>query len=112
VRKSIRNYIIGTIMFLLAAFEAVSGFVLWLVLPRGGEGYMGGRGGEGYMGGRGGGSIAAGTFLWPRDTWVDLHNWVGVALVVVVVLHLVLHRRWIVYTTKTFFRRQELSKED
>lgn len=103
MRKSIRNYIIGTIMFLLAAFEAVSGFVLWLVLPRGGEGYMGGRGG---------GSIAAGTFLWPRDTWVDLHNWVGVALVVVVVLHLVLHRRWIVYTTKTFFRRQELSKED
>jgi len=32
-------------MFLLAGFEAVSGFVLWLVLPRGGEGYMGGRGG-------------------------------------------------------------------
>jgi hypothetical protein len=103
VRKSTRNYITGIIMFLLAVFEAVSGFVLWLVLPRGGEGYMGGRGG---------GSIAAGTFLWPRDTWLDLHNWVGVALVVVVVLHLVLHRRWIVHTTKTFFRRQELSKEE
>jgi hypothetical protein len=101
VRKSRRNYVIGIIMFPLATFETVSGFVLWLVLPGGGEGYMGGRG-----------SIAAGTFLWPRDTWVDLHNWVGVALVVVVVLHLVLHRRWIVHTTKTFFRQQELSKED
>jgi len=101
--KSTRNYIVGIIMFLLAAFEAVSGFVLWLVLPTGGKGYMGGRGG---------GSIAAGTFLWPRDTWLDLHNWVGVALVVIVVLHLVLHRRWIVHTTKAFFRRRELSKED
>jgi len=64
------------------------------------------------VGGGGGGSIEAGIFLWPRDTWLDLHNWVAVALVVVVVLHLVLHWRWIVYTTKAFFRRQELSKED
>lgn len=103
MRKSTRNYIIGIIMFLLAVFETVSGFVLWLVLPRGGGGYMGGRGG---------GSIATGTFLWSRDTWLDLHNWVGVALVVIVVLHLVLHRRWIVHTTKAFFRRRELSKED
>jgi len=89
-------------MLLLAAFEAVSGFVLWLILPTGGKGYVGGRGGK---------SIAAGTFLWPRDTWVELHNWVGIALVVVVVLHLVLHWRWIVYMTKTCCRRRELSKE-
>ena len=93
MRKSTRNYTVDIIMMLLAAFEAVSGFVLWLVLPRGGEGYMGGRGG---------GSIAADTFLWSRDTWLDLHNWVAVALVVVVVLHLVLHWRWIVYMTRTF----------
>jgi hypothetical protein len=54
MKKSTRNYIIGIIMFLLAAFETVSGFVLWLILPTEGKGYMGGRGG---------GPIVAGTFL-------------------------------------------------
>jgi hypothetical protein len=92
MRRSLRNYIVDIIMLLLAAFEAVSGFVLWLILPRGG----------GYQGGRG---LTEATFLWSRDTWLDLHNWVAVALVVVVVLHLVLHWRWIVYMTRTFWGR-------
>ena len=77
--KSTRNYVVALVMFLLALFEAVSGFVLWLVLPRGG----------GYRGGRGLSTEA--TFLWSGDTWLDLHNWVAVALVVVVVIHLILH---------------------
>jgi len=49
-------------MFLLALFEAVSGFVLWLVLPKGG----------GYRGGRG--SLAEAAFLWTRDNWIALHD--------------------------------------
>ncbi len=93
MRKATRNYVVGLIMFLLALFEVVSGFVLWLVLPRGG----------GYMGGRG--SITEATFLWSRDTWLDLHNWVAVALLVIVVLHLILHWRWIVHMTKTVWGR-------
>lgn len=95
MRKATRNYVVGLIMFLLALFEVVSGFVLWLVLPRGG----------GYMGGRGGGLTTEATFLWPRDTWIDLHNWVGVALLVIVALHLILHWRWIVHMTKTVWGR-------
>jgi len=95
MRKSTRNYIIAFIMSLLALFEVVSGFVLWLVLP----------GGRGYAGGRGGELVTEATFLWSRDTWFDLHNWVAVALVVIVVLHLILHRRWIVHMTKTVWGR-------
>ena len=95
MRKSTRNYIIDLIMFLLALFEVVSGFVLWLVLPRG----------RGYAGGRGGELVTEATFLWSRDTWLDLHNWVAVALLVIVVLHLILHWRWIVHMTKTIWRR-------
>ena len=93
MRKSTRNYFLGIFMFLLALVEVVSGFVLWLVLPRGGGGYTGGRG-----------LVGEATFLWSRNTWVDLHDWVGVALVVVVAIHLVLHRRWIAHMTKTLGR--------
>jgi cytochrome b561 len=96
VKIASRNYLIFLIMVLLALFETVSGFVLWLVLPRGGEGYMGGRG-----------VATQDTFLWTRDTWLDLHNWVAVALVVIVVLHVVLHWKWIVRMTKSMGKREE-----
>jgi len=98
VRKVTRNYLLAFIMFLLALFEAVSGFVLWLVLSRGGRGYMGGRG-------PGIGDEA--TFLWGRDTWVDLHNWVAVAPIVLVVTHVILHWGWIVRMTKGYFRPEK-----
>jgi hypothetical protein len=55
------------VMALLALFQAVSGFVLWVVLPRGG----------GYRGGLG---TAGGTFLWTRDSWINVHVWTAVAL--------------------------------
>jgi hypothetical protein len=87
--KATRNYTLFIAMSLLALFEIVSGFVLWLVLPRGGGGFMGGRG-----------VAAQATFLWVRDTWLDAHNWVGVALLVIVVTHVVLHWKWIVRMTK------------
>jgi len=88
VKKSTRNYFINIVMFLLLLFQVVSGFVLWLILPQGG----------GYRGGRG--LTTEASFLWTRETWITLHDWVGVALVVVVLLHLVLHWHWIVYMTK------------
>jgi len=96
MRTATRNYIIFFILVLLALFQTVSGFILWLVLPRGGGGYMGGRG-----------TATQATFLWERHTWVDLHNWVAVALVVVVVIHVVVHWRWIVYMTKRAGRQKE-----
>ena len=95
MRKATRNYIVDLVMFVLALLEVISGFVLWLVLPRGG-GYAGGRGGSG----------AEATFLWSRDTWLGLHNWIAVALLVIVILHLVLHWRWIVYMTRTFWAQK------
>jgi len=50
------------------------------------------------MGGRGLGAGA--TFLWTRDTWIALHTLVGVALLLVVIVHLMLHRKWILRMTK------------
>jgi hypothetical protein len=93
MQKWLQNYILFVIMFLLALFQAVSGFLMWLVINRGGEGFQGGRGLE----------QADSTFMWSKHTWTNLHDWTAVALLVMVIIHLILHWKWIVYTTKKAF---------
>ncbi len=88
MRQAARNYFLAVLLFLLGLIEVASGFVLWFVLS----------GGQGYIGGRGLTSEA--TFLWSRGTWIDLHNVVGVVLMVVVIIHVVLHRKWIIRMTR------------
>ncbi|MBA7641135.1 hypothetical protein ES703_48808 [subsurface metagenome] len=90
MRKATRNYILFVTLFFLGLFQAVSGFIMWLALPRGG-------------GGRGGGAT-----FWSlaRDTWRDLHDWVAVALLVMIIIHLILHWKWIVYVTKSYFKEK------
>ena len=93
MRKATRNYIVFITMFLLALFQAVSGFVMWLVLPSG----------WGYQGGRG--SVVPEVFIWERHTWINLHDWVAMALLVLLVIHLGLHWKWILYHTKKYLGR-------
>jgi hypothetical protein len=96
MKKWIQNYTLFIIMFLLALFQAVSGFLMWLVIPHG-AGYRGGRGLE----------LVDNTFIWSRDTWIDLHDWTAVALLVMLIIHLILHWKWIVYMTKKAFSFKE-----
>jgi hypothetical protein len=42
MKKWLKNYTLFVIMFLLALFQAISGLLMWLVIPEGG--YQGGRG--------------------------------------------------------------------
>ena len=93
MRKATKNYIVFVTLFILGLVEAVSGFILWFALPRGG-GY-GGRFGVG----------AESTF-WSlsRHTWLDIHDWAAVIIVAVVIIHLVLHWKWIIYLTKKVFQ--------
>lgn len=90
MKKSTLFFILACLMFLLGIVEGISGFILWLVIPRGG--------------GRGG----AESVFWgiTRDTWIDLHDWVAVAMLVLIVIHIILHWKWIVRMIKTCCRRQ------
>jgi hypothetical protein len=90
MRKATRNYILALVMAVFALFQGISGFVLWVVLPHGG-GYMGGRGTDG-------------TFIWSRDSWINIHDWTAVALVIIVLVHVILHWGWIVRMTRSYFR--------
>ena len=93
--KAVKYWIIAIGMALLALAEAVTGFVLWLGFPNGG-------GGRGLGGGGGVGNLT----FWElsKHTWIDIHDWVAVALVVLVILHVVLHWKWIVRMAKLLFR--------
>ena len=91
MRKATRNYILFIILFLLGLFQAVSGFIMWFALPHGG-------------GGRGGGASLTTFWSLSRDTWIDIHDWVAIALVVIIIIHLVLHCKWIAYMTKSYFK--------
>ena len=81
--------------FLLFVLEVFSGFVLWLAVG-GGDGLRGGRGAA-----EGPGQEEFLTIT--RSDWIDIHDWAGVALLVIIGLHLVLHWRWIAQVTKRVF---------
>jgi len=81
---------------LLGLAEAVSGFVLWLGFSTGG--------GAGRSLGGGGG--AGNLIFWElsRHTWLDIHDWAAVALLVLVLIHIILHWNWIVRMAKIIFQ--------
>jgi hypothetical protein len=91
--KAIKYWILAIIMALLGLVEAISGFVLWLGFPA--------RQGGGHGLGGGLGNLT----FWElsRHTWIDIHDWVAVALVILVCVHVILHWKWIVRIAKSRF---------
>ncbi len=71
--------------------EAISGFVLWLALPAGS-----------YQGGRAVDTLRV--FLLDRQMWRAVHDWLAVAMVAGVILHLVLHWNWVVCMVRNTWR--------
>ena len=71
------NLALDTLIGLAFLGTAVSGLVFLFDLA--------GRGGE--------------AWLLTRDAWRSLHDWFGLAMVAGVGIHLLVHMKWIVYTT-------------
>ncbi len=97
MRRTTRNYILDAVFGSILLFQGITGFVLWFILPGGGYRYRGGLGLD----------EARSTFLFERHTWIDIHKWVAVALLVIFALHLVIHWQWIFYMTKSYFRQEK-----
>lgn len=99
VRKGSVLYLIAVSALLAFVLEVFSGFVLWLALERG-DGFRGGRGASQPPG--------QDEFLAvTRSDWIDIHDWAGVALLVIIGLHLILHWRWIVTMSRRALRGQQ-----
>jgi hypothetical protein len=84
-------YAIAIAGALTLAIALATGLILWLALPSGHGAGLGGRGPG--LGGHGAGRSEFAAV--DRHTWVDLHNWAGIALVAVVGVHLALNWRWV-----------------
>ncbi len=85
------NFILDMIILGLLLVVFVSGLLLWQVYPDGGTHYRGGRGEIG--------SSQAVIGL-VRSDMRELHNWSGVLMGVLVVVHLLFHWKWLVCQTK------------
>lgn len=84
--KSLRaraNLVVDAAIGVAFLVEAVSGWVMWMVLPHGG-----------FQGGRN--ALYGRTWIWSRDTWLGIHDWFAVIMVAGVLLHVAMHWRWIV----------------
>ncbi len=93
-RRALELYGAAAILFILFVFDCLSGFVLWLVLPRGVGDYFQMISGSGR------------TFLGlQRIVWVNLHAWVAVTIVSIIIVHLTLNWSWVAGVSKTIYWR-------
>ncbi len=72
-------FIIALVMIVLGIVLAVSSFLLWVVFPHG--------------------------FYPGRQLWIEIHKWVGLALTIVVLVHALLHWKWLVAMSRKYLRR-------
>lgn len=87
MKKSIYLFTLVGLLILTGLVETISGFVLWFALPSGG------------------GRKALELSYWglTRQTWIDIHDWVAIALVAIVVIHLLLHWKWVCRMARNLF---------
>lgn len=92
LNKARVNFFVDAFIGLAMLVEAISGFVLWLVLPSGG-----------YRGGRG--AAYPRTFILSRRDWLAVHDWFAVVLVLGILIHVALHWRWIVCMVRNLWEQ-------
>ena len=89
-KKTFRNWQTDFILFLSFVLASISG-VYFLYFVSGG-----------YQGGRN--PTYGITILFERETWSLLHIWTGTIMIAVVLIHVVLHWKWILNTVKRSFQ--------
>jgi hypothetical protein len=87
MNKTKLNYSLDAVIGVAFALSAVTGMAFLLM------------GSGGYQGGRNPG-FATELLGISRTTWSDLHTWASLVMIAGVVVHLVLHWKWIVCVTK------------
>lgn len=84
IRKITEQYIVIVVLFILFILDCLSGFVIWLILPRGEADYFAMINNMGRT-------------FWSlqRNVWLDIHAWLSVLILAIVIIHLILNWKWI-----------------
>lgn len=85
MRKATMHYILDGIEGSILLLLVISGFIQWFALPEG--------------------SDAAKTVLFNRHTWIEIHHWLAVGLIVFFSTHIITHWKWISYMTVNYFNK-------
>ncbi|HLG30565.1 MAG TPA: DUF4405 domain-containing protein [Candidatus Brocadiales bacterium] len=72
------NNVINIIMLFLSLLTVSTGFIIWFVIPRGH-----------------GSSVCMPFAGLCRHTWASIHAYISLSLIVIMVVHLILHYRWL-----------------
>ncbi len=84
MRKAAINALVDIVALIVFIPSLVSGLILYFVLPSGGEGFRGGAG-----------VVTPDVFLGiVRNDWKDLHAYASLAFAALVVVHILLHWRY------------------
>ena len=86
--KSKINYLIDLLMLISFVINSITGLIIFFFLPTGVK--------------RGSYQVFLGII---KQNWVDVHNWSGLLLILLVAIHLILHWKWIVSMTKSLIRK-------
>jgi len=97
MKKNKLNFMIDFLSFINLAGLAGTGFIVKYILPPG----SGGRG-RGFRGGRGGEHIKS-LLSMTRHQWGDIHFYLAVCFLILMIVHIVLHWGWIKETFKSVF---------
>lgn len=89
VKRVTELYVAAVVLFILFLFESFSGFVVWLILPRGTVDYY-------QM------VHDLGRTFWglQRNVWVDIHAWVAVTILGIILIHIIMNWNWVVSVSK------------
>ncbi len=85
MKKASLHYVLDIIEGLILLLLVVSGFILWFTLPEGSE--------------------AGKTVLYDRHTWIQIHQWLAIGLLIFFSTHVLTHWTWISYMTRSYFRK-------
>jgi hypothetical protein len=89
-RQARINFLLNAVLFVAFFLANLSGLIIWLVLPSGG-----------FQGGRN--PFFNATLLsLTRHQWQDLHLWAGLAMIVILINHLVLHWDWLLCVARRY----------